>query len=113
MEKYIKNDEILYANEIVLTIEKNGKKYEVYNPSKELLIENGWEVYTQPIPEKKSKNDLYKEQVIKRIRKKYSIDDEIAIIRQRDTKPDEFEKYNAFVESCKAKARVKKYIKNV
>ena len=36
---------------------------------------------------------------------RYSIFDEIAILRQRDTKPAEFAEYNAFVEQCKAEAK--------
>ena len=47
----------------------------------------------------------YKERVVDRIRERYSINDEIAIIRQRDTKPLEFEEYNAFVEQIKAEER--------
>lgn len=47
----------------------------------------------------------YKERVILRIREKYSIDDELAILRQRDTKPEEYEEYNAFVEQIKAEER--------
>lgn len=47
----------------------------------------------------------YKERVISRIREKYSIDDELAILRQRDTKPEEYEEYNAFVEQIKAEER--------
>jgi hypothetical protein len=43
----------------------------------------------------------YKELVIMRIRERYSIDDEIAILRQRYAKPEEFEEYNNFVEKCK------------
>lgn len=42
-----------------------------------------------------------KEIIISAIREKYSIDDEIAILRQRDTKPDEFEEYFNFVEGVK------------
>ena len=37
-----------------------------------------------------------------RIRARYSVDDEIAILRQRDAKPDEFAEYNAFVEAIKS-----------
>lgn len=40
-----------------------------------------------------------------KIRAKYSVSAEIAILRQRDTKPEEFAEYNAFVESCKASAK--------
>ena len=47
----------------------------------------------------------YEERVVNRIREKYSIDDELAILRQRDTKPEEFEQYNAFVEQIKAEER--------
>ena len=49
----------------------------------------------------------YKERVISRIREVYSVDDELAIIRQRDTKPQEFMEYNAFVESIKLEEKAK------
>lgn len=55
----------------------------------------------QPIPEM-----IYEEQVVAKIRERYSVDDELAILRQRDTKPDEFEAYNAYAESCKEEARL-------
>lgn len=45
--------------------------------------------------------DVYKREIIKRIRQKYSVDDELSILRQRYDKPTEFEEYNAFVEDCK------------
>ena len=47
----------------------------------------------------------FKDRVISRIREVYSIDDEIAIIRQKDSKPEEFAEYNAFVEKIKAEER--------
>ena len=47
----------------------------------------------------------YELRVVKRIREVYSIDDELAILRQRDTKPEEFAEYNAFVERVKAEER--------
>ncbi len=43
----------------------------------------------------------YKDRVINRIRERYSLDDEIAILRQKDTKPFEFQAYNDFVEKIK------------
>lgn len=39
------------------------------------------------------------------IRAKYTIDQEIAINRQRDTKPEEFQAYFDYCEQCKIKAR--------
>lgn len=49
----------------------------------------------------------YKERVISRIRGRYSADDEIALLRQRDTKPEEFAQYNAFVEQIKEEERAR------
>ena len=40
------------------------------------------------------------------IRKRYSVNDELAILRQRDSKPDEFAEYNTYCEQCKAKAKL-------
>lgn len=47
----------------------------------------------------------YKDTVISAIREKYSVDDEIAILRQRDTKPEEFLEYFSFVEGVKTAAK--------
>ena len=56
-----------------------------------------------------AKNELlkipYEQRVVDRIRLKYSVDDELAILRQRDTKPDEFIAYHDFVEKIKAEER--------
>ena len=43
----------------------------------------------------------YEQRVVNRIREKYSVDDELAILRQRHTKPEEFAEYNNFVENIK------------
>lgn len=56
-----------------------------------------------------SKDKLYANLVSKLIREKYSVDDEMAILRQKDTKPEEWETYNTFCEECKAKARKEIY----
>ena len=63
----------------------------------EMTAEEIAEMQTPPIP--------YEQRVVNRIREKYSIDDELAILRQRDTKPEEFANYNAFVEQIKAEER--------
>ena len=47
-------------------------------------------VTLEPIP--------YEQRVVSRIRERYSVDDELAILRQRDSKPEEFAEYNTFVE---------------
>lgn len=47
----------------------------------------------------------YEQRIVLRIREKYSVDDELAILRQRDSKPDEFSAYNEFVEKIKAEEK--------
>lgn len=53
----------------------------------------------------KSWEQLYENAIIRKIRTKYTVNQELAILRQRDTKPAEFEAYNAFVEQCKVEVK--------
>lgn len=39
------------------------------------------------------------------IRESYTISEELAVQRQRDSKPEEFKAYNDYCEACKSKAR--------
>lgn len=48
----------------------------------------------------------YGETVNGLIRRKYTLSEELAILRQRDTKAEEFEAYNVYAESCKGEARL-------
>ena len=70
---------------------RNGAIVYEYEPIPEIPIEE-----EHLIPEM-----TYEEQVVAKIRERYSVDDELAILRQRDTKPDEFEAYNEYAEQCK------------
>ena len=47
----------------------------------------------------------YEKKVVSLIREKYSLDEELAIQRQRDTKPEEFQAYFEYCEACKEKAK--------
>ncbi len=72
------------------------------------VLENG--VYRDMTAEELEKAEQlpclsFKERVIARVREVYSVDDELAILRQRDTKPQEFAQYNAFVEQVKTEER--------
>lgn len=65
---------------------------------REMTDEEIAEMYVpDPIP--------YEQRVVDRIRAVYSIDDELAILRQRDTKPEEFAAYNSFVEKVKSEEK--------
>ena len=53
----------------------------------------------------------YPQLVENKIRKKYSMSAEFAILRQRNSKPEEFAEYNAFCELCKVEAKTELNIK--
>lgn len=55
----------------------------------------------------------YPQLVENKIRTRYSVSAELAILRQRDTKPEEFAEYNSFCELCKAEAKTELNIKGV
>ena len=52
-------------------------------------------------------NEEYENKIVALIRKKYNINQELAILRQRDAKPQEYQEYYNYVEQCK------KQVKNV
>lgn len=47
----------------------------------------------------------YENEILRLIRMKYRADQEFAILRQRDSKPEEFAAYNEYVEECKRKVK--------
>ena len=55
------------------------------------------------IPEETGTN--YNEEVNSMIRQRYSLSEELAILRQRDSKPDEFDAYNEYAEYCKVEVK--------
>lgn len=65
------------------------------------------QVYTPYTAEElaERKQQKYENRVVKLLRKKYSLDQELAILRQRDDKPEEFRAYSAYAEECKLQAK--------
>ena len=106
MKKYIRNNEIRPASQIVCKVtrqeELDGELqevgYDVYNPSEAMILSDGWEPYD-------NREETYEERVAELVRERYSLNQELAILRQRDTKPSEFVEYDGYVEDCKSMAR--------
>ncbi|MBE7019442.1 MAG: hypothetical protein E7413_06170 [Ruminococcaceae bacterium] len=71
------------------------------------ILENGQYIVkaNQEIPAMLGITMTYDEKVVVLIREKYSLDEELAIQRQRDTKPEEFKAYFTYCEECKDKAK--------
>ena len=47
----------------------------------------------------------YENKIVALIRKKYNINQELAILRQRDAKPQEYQEYYNYVEQCKKQVK--------
>lgn len=91
---------------------KDGKLYQgsvvlgdmrIINPSEEQILQAG---YTEYIPETVEPYvPTYEEQVITLIRGRYSVDQELAILRQQTNKSQEYDEYYAYCEECKDKMK--------
>lgn len=50
-------------------------------------------------------DEEYENKIVSLIRQKYNVNQELAILRQRDAKPQEFAEYNEYVEQCKEQVK--------
>ena len=63
------------------------------------------EEYNEMFPPVEQSQHTYEELVEQYIRERYTLNQELAINRQRETKPEEFSQYFAYCEQCKVKAK--------
>lgn len=61
----------------------------------------------RPAPTAEETQAAYENYVNTLIREKYTLSQELSILRQRDTKPEEYNAYNAYCEMCKIEAKAK------
>ena len=53
----------------------------------------------------KEKSVEYENKIVSLIRERYNVNQELAILRQKITKPEEYQTYYNYVEECKAKVK--------
>ncbi len=85
------------GNVVVKEVEvKKSKKYKTCD------LVGGFYPKKEPTLEELNKklDSVREKKIVKLIRKKYSIDEELAILRQKDTKPEKFNEYFNYVEAC-------------
>lgn len=99
MKQFIKDNKVRLQHDIIVVM---GNK-QIINPTEEQILADGWQEYV-PAPVEPYK-PTYEERVEQLIRERYSLNQELAIQRQRETKPDEFEEYFDYCEECKTKAK--------
>ncbi len=66
-------------------------------------------VVPRPQPTAEQKQAQYERRVDELIRSKYTLSQELAIIRQQATKSEEYQAYFNYCEECKAKAKAEVY----
>lgn len=98
MTRYTKDNQIITPNTGRITTADGV----ILNPTEQQLIDNGWVEYTPPEPT--IYTPTYEELVEQYIRERYSISDELALNRQRDTKLEEWQEYYDYCEECKNRA---------
>lgn len=79
------------------------------NPTLEAFYADGWQDWIVPVPEPPTKEQQYKWRVVELIRQRYDADDETALLRQRESKAEEFAVYNTYCEDCKKQAHQEIY----
>lgn len=99
------------AGKFVKITKKQAEFYKE-NPQASFSEIMAMEMLPQPEAVEIPYKDRYKALLISKIRSKYDIDDEMAILRKKDVEPDKFAEYNAFCEACKAEAKLELTIKN-
>lgn len=91
-------------------IEDGYKKIELEDKYKDVEYEDfnddlSFNIEKYNARKKKQDNDEYENKIVALIRKKYNVNQELAILRQKDTKPEEFAEYNKYVEKCKEQVK--------
>lgn len=71
---------------------------------------DGMPILTAPSPLTEAElREQYESRVNALIREKYTLSQELAILRQKDEKPEEYTDYFAYCEECKTQAKIKTY----
>ena len=101
-EKYGKVRSFEVVNDRVMATLQIGGKC-VANPTLEAFLSDGWREYIAPEPT--PYQPTYEERVVELVRLRYDVNAELAILRQRYSKPEEFAEYNSYCEECKRKIK--------
>lgn len=99
--------------EVIEEFPNGGKTVEEIKETPAIPIKEAYDEYedikvyipytTEQLAERKQQK--YEDRVVELLRKKYSLNQELAILRQRDEKPEEYQAYHDYAEQCKATAK--------
>lgn len=109
-QKQISANSVMLTSEPGLVLRRCG---ETTSPGNAAIVRadavDRWEEVSPDVVETAQSSaeaeERYRRIVNERIRHRYDLDAELAILRQRDDKPEEFAAYSAYAEECKAEAK--------
>ena len=104
------HEELMYKREDLIKPPYNYKIVEIDDKYADCVASDFNQDLSFSIDKYKSRKETeakieYETKIVSLIRKKYNINQELAILRQRDTKPTEFTEYSKYVEKCKAEVK--------
>ena len=104
------HEELMYKREDLVKPPYNYKIVEIDDKYSDCVASDFNKDLSFSIDKYKSRKETeakieYENKIVSLIRKKYSVNQELAILRQRDTKPQEFTEYNEYVEQCKEQVK--------
>ena len=105
------HEELMYRREDLVQPPYNYKIVEIDDKYADCVASDFNQDLSFSIDKYKSRKETeakieYETKIVSLIRKKYSINQELAILRQRDAKPQEFAEYNEYVEQCKRQVKI-------
>ena len=105
------HEELMYKREDLVKPPYNYKIVEIDDKYADCVASDFNQDLSFSIDKYKSRKEIeakieYETKIVSLIRKKYNINQELAILRQRDTKPQEFAEYNEYVEQCKEQVKI-------
>ena len=103
--------EAVYERVLIKEYPSGGKEYKTVLVTPAIEAKDAWDEYEDiqvyiPYTEEELQAQ-YENAVNDAIREKYTLSQELAILRQRDSKPEEYNAYNAYCEMCKIEAKAK------
>ena len=104
------HEELMYKREDLIKPPYNYKIVEIDDKYADCVASDFNQDVSFSIDKYKSRKETeakieYETKIVSLIRKKYNINQELAILRQRDAKPQEFAEYNEYVEQCKEQVK--------
>lgn len=105
------HEELMYKREDLVKPPYNYKIVEIDDKYADCVTSDFNQDLSFSIDKYKSRKETeakikYENKIVTLIRKKYNVNQELAILRQRDTKPEEFAEYNEYVEQCKKQVKI-------